>query len=80
MSGLSDVQLVLQESEPSPEQVRTDACGVRQCPPGLSRWGLFWHRLHTRRQLLELTQAELGDIGLSRSDALAEGLKPFWRD
>lgn len=80
MSGLSDVQLVLRDREQSPEQVRTEVGAARQCPPGLSRWGLFWHRLRTRRQLLELTQAELSDIGLSHSDALAEGLKPFWRD
>lgn len=42
--------------------------------------GLFWHRLRTRRMLLELTPDELRDVGLTRSEALAEGLKPFWRD
>lgn len=80
MSGLSDVRLVLPGQERLAEQARAEVDAARQCPPGLGRWGLFWHRLRTRRQLLELTHGELSDIGLSRSDALAEGLKPFWRD
>jgi uncharacterized protein YjiS (DUF1127 family) len=52
---------------------------LRNAPSGLSRWGLFWHRLHTRKALLELTTEQLCDIGLSREQARAEGLKPFWR-
>ena len=49
----------------------------------LSRAGaraLVWHRRITeRRELVSLDQHLLRDIGLSRSDALAEWRKPFWR-
>ncbi len=52
---------------------------MRNAPSGLSRWGLFWHRLHTRKALLTLTPEQLRDVGLSREQAREEGLKPFWR-
>jgi uncharacterized protein YjiS (DUF1127 family) len=39
----------------------------------------LWHRLHTRKALLALTADQLKDIGLTREQALEEGLKPFWR-
>ncbi|MNG39640.1 hypothetical protein D3C84_1278200 [compost metagenome] len=52
---------------------------LRKPPSGLSRWALFWHRLHTRQALLELTPEQLRDIGLTREQAREEGLKPFWR-
>ncbi len=52
---------------------------MRNAPSGLGRWGLFWHRLHTRKALLELTPEQLRDVGLSQEQALEEGLKPFWR-
>jgi len=41
--------------------------------------GLFWHRLRTRKTLLELTPEQLRDVGLSPDQAREEGLKPFWR-
>ncbi|MCP5159182.1 MAG: DUF1127 domain-containing protein [Gammaproteobacteria bacterium] len=34
---------------------------------------------HQRRALLALDEAMLKDIGISRTDALQEGSKPFWR-
>jgi uncharacterized protein YjiS (DUF1127 family) len=40
---------------------------------------LLWHRLHTRKTLLELTPEQLRDVGLSREQAREEGLKPFWQ-
>lgn len=41
---------------------------------------LLWSsRRHTRRQLRLMDGHMLSDIGLSRDEALAEGLKPFWR-
>jgi uncharacterized protein YjiS (DUF1127 family) len=40
---------------------------MRNAPSGLSRWGLFWHRLHTRKALLRLTPEQLKDVGLTRS-------------
>ena len=36
-------------------------------------------RYRTRKQLLELSDSALKDIGISRSDALTEAAKPFWR-
>jgi len=80
MNGLSDVRLTLhsQELAAGQEKELRDAM-LRNAPSGLSRWGLFWHRLHTRRALLDLTTEQLRDIGLSREQARAEALKPFWR-
>ena len=41
---------------------------------------LLWHeRARQRRQLLQLNDAMLRDIGLGRADALGEAAKPFWR-
>lgn len=40
------------------------------------RWYVVYRQ---RRALLALDEALLKDIGLSRTDALAEGSKPFWR-
>jgi uncharacterized protein YjiS (DUF1127 family) len=41
---------------------------------------LLWQeRVHTRRQLRELDEHTLRDIGLSRGEALYEAAKPFWR-
>lgn len=80
MNGLSDVRLTLQsqELEAGQEKALRNAM-PRNAPTGLSRWGLFWHRVHTRKALLELTPEQLRDIGLTRQQARAEGLKPFWR-
>ena len=42
--------------------------------------GLIWlDRARQRRQLRELSDAMLRDIGLTRADAWAESAKPFWR-
>ena len=80
MNGLSDVRLTLH----SQELVRGQENGsrealMRNAPSGLGRWGLFWHRLHTRKALLALTPEQLRDVGLTREQAREEGLKPFWR-
>jgi uncharacterized protein YjiS (DUF1127 family) len=40
---------------------------------------LWRQRHHSRRELLELSALELHDIGFTRSDALVEAGKPFWR-
>lgn len=80
MNGLSDVRLTLHSQELAAGQ---EDCAwnsaMRNAPSGLSRWGLFWHRLHTRKALLNLTPEQLKDIGLTREQAQEEGLKPFWR-
>ena len=80
MNGLSDVRLTLHSQELAKGQ-NNGACEavMRNAPAGLSRWGLFWHRLHTRKALLTLTPEQLRDVGLSREQAREEGLKPFWR-
>ncbi|MGF6126392.1 uncharacterized protein YjiS (DUF1127 family) [Pseudomonas frederiksbergensis] len=80
MNGLSDVRLTLHSQELAAGQNHgTREALMRNAPSCLSRWDLFWHRLHTRKALLNLTPEQLKDVGLSREEALAEGLKPFWR-
>ena len=80
MNGLSDVRLTLHSQELAAGQTNgTREAVMRHPPSGLSRWGLFWQRLHTRKALLELTPEQLRDVGLSREQAREEGLKPFWR-
>ncbi|PJI51208.1 MAG: hypothetical protein CTR55_00015 [Pseudomonas sp.] len=75
MSGLSDVRLTLYQQElleiPG---VRTDLRA-----PGENRWQQFWCRVRTRKQLLELSDAQLRDIGISREQAKLEAMRPFWR-
>jgi len=40
----------------------------------------FWNLNYTsRRQLRDLSDAQLRDIGLDRATAEQEGKKPFWR-
>ncbi|PYC26540.1 hypothetical protein DMX02_01435 [Pseudomonas jessenii] len=80
MNGLSDVRLTLHSQElEAGQKDRARNETLRNAPSGLSRWNLFWHRLHTRKALLALTADQLKDIGLTREQALEEGLKPFWR-
>jgi uncharacterized protein YjiS (DUF1127 family) len=38
-----------------------------------------WDRQRQRRALLDLDAHALRDIGITREEALNEGLKPFWR-
>jgi uncharacterized protein YjiS (DUF1127 family) len=37
-------------------------------------------RVAGRRELMNLTERDLRDIGISRSDAEAEASKPFWQE
>ena len=42
---------------------------------------LAWHdRARQRRALLRLSEDMLGDVGISRSEALQEARKAFWRN
>ena len=75
MNGLSDVRLKLYGSEL--ERGQRDA--LCRAPAGMGRWRLMLHRWTTRRALLEMSPEQLKDIGLTREQALEEGLKPFWR-
>ncbi|EJN35302.1 hypothetical protein PMI35_00224 [Pseudomonas sp. GM78] len=80
MNGLSDVRLTLHSQELTAGQDHgAREVGMRNAPSGLNRWNRFWSRLHTRKALLELTPAQLKDVGLTREQAREEGLKPFWR-
>ena len=36
-------------------------------------------RRRTRQQLLQLDETSLHDIGITRSQAIEEGSKPFWK-
>jgi len=38
-----------------------------------------WDRQRQRRALLDLDAHALRDIGITREEALNEGLKPFWK-
>lgn len=40
---------------------------------------VYAQRRYSRQQLLQLDSHALKDIGISRSDAVMEGRKPFWR-
>lgn len=41
---------------------------------------LLWrHNYASRRQLAQLSQGQLKDIGINRSEALEEARKPFWK-
>ncbi|CAI8813363.1 MULTISPECIES: DUF1127 domain-containing protein [Pseudomonas] len=80
MNGLSDVRLTLHSQElTAGQRDSVRHVPVRNAPSHLSRWDLFWQRLHTRKALLALTPEQLKDIGLTREQAREEGLKPFWR-
>ena len=51
----------------------------RQMPLAwLNRIALGWERRHQRRQLLELDDRLLSDIGISRQQAAEEALKSSW--
>ena len=76
IGGISDVRLQLMASELEAGQ----QAKVFNAPQGLGRWGLMLHRWHTRRALLQLTDDELRDVGLSWEQARTEGRKPFWKD
>lgn len=77
MNGFSDVRLTLYSQELS------EGRGVvmkTTRTPKLNRWALYRHRWMSRNVLLNLTEDELRDIGLTSGQAMREGLKPFWRE
>ncbi|MFT7673961.1 MAG: hypothetical protein ACI845_002377 [Gammaproteobacteria bacterium] len=45
----------------------------------LSHINFLKARQRTRRQLLNLDNTALEDVGISREEALEEGSKPFWK-
>ncbi len=45
----------------------------------LAMAGIWHQRARQRRQLAELSDRQLADIGISRAEACAEAEKPFWQ-
>lgn len=45
-----------------------------------STFRLYSQRARQRRQLLELSEHALEDIGVTRAEAMAEARKPFWKE
>ncbi|MEN0104888.1 MAG: DUF1127 domain-containing protein [Pseudomonas sp.] len=80
MNGLSDVRLTVGQNELVGKLAVAKALanGQRKAKAPMSRWAAFWRRLTTRRALLNLTDAQLADIGLTRAEANYEALRPFW--
>jgi uncharacterized protein YjiS (DUF1127 family) len=46
---------------------------------GCSRLAEWRERARTRRELRQLSDFDLQDIGWTRAGAVGEGAKPFWR-
>lgn len=65
--------------------IRTSRLGFARIETGRALEAIFetlllWHeRAQQRRQLAELDDRFLKDIGVSRGDAANEARKPFWR-
>jgi uncharacterized protein YjiS (DUF1127 family) len=45
-----------------------------------SRFSEWRQRAHSRRELRQVSDADLQDIGWTRHDAVGEAAKPFWRE
>lgn len=75
MTGMSDVRLTLYQQE----LLGLPEARVMPSGPQENRWQQFWRRLRTRKQLLELSDEQLCDIGISREQARLEAMRPFWR-
>lgn len=85
MNGLTDARLALLSREcelaESASSMTGDSLPKKSATPAdMSRWALYRHRARSRRALLELTDAQLRDIGLDFQQARSEGMKPFWRE
>lgn len=68
MNSLTDLQLPLSTGEPE-----------ASLAPARGRWAVMLRHRKTRPALLELDDAQLRDIGLTREEASREGHKPFWK-
>lgn len=79
MSGLSDVRLAVKVAEFQEGARGGHLYGRVSTDVTLSgRWQLFYRRLSTRRALLELSEVQLKDVGLTHEQAHREALRPFW--
>ncbi|SDI34846.1 DUF1127 domain-containing protein [Pseudomonas panipatensis] len=75
MNGMGDVRLTLYQQE----LLGLADGSVVSRGAQESRWQQFWRRVRTRKQLLELSDEQLRDIGISREQARIEAMRPFWR-
>jgi uncharacterized protein YjiS (DUF1127 family) len=41
--------------------------------------GEWWHRIRSRYELESLSERDLADMGMTRTDAFNEIQKPFWQ-
>ena len=58
---------------------RTYVTRLARVVPSFVRWiGSLLERRRSRLVLLEMTDDQLRDIGVTRCDAHREGLRPFW--
>jgi uncharacterized protein YjiS (DUF1127 family) len=79
MNGLSDVRLTVKVEELQEDARGGHLYGRPSTDATLiGRWQLFYRRLSTRRALLELSEEQLKDVGLTREQARREALRPFW--
>ena len=63
----------------SRQEKRSALRNLATVPLRVSRWlARCMERRRTRLSLLELTDEQLADIGISRCDAYREGLRPFY--
>lgn len=63
----------------SPAEKRSSFRNLAKVPARLMRWlARCIERRRTRMTLLELTDAQLADIGISRCDAYREGIRSFY--
>ncbi|MBI6923045.1 DUF1127 domain-containing protein [Pseudomonas putida] len=75
MGSLSDVRI--EQSLGDNEALQRSE--THAAPKALSRLQLMLRRWRTRRALLQLSDHELRDVGLSWQEARSEGCKPFWK-
>jgi uncharacterized protein YjiS (DUF1127 family) len=68
------MQATLTQSLPLPSERTVQL--QRSIRSTITEW---MRRVQQRRELIMLTDRDLRDIGITRSDAAAEASKPFWR-
>lgn len=68
---------MLQLSTTTPED--TDMIAIELISQAWAALARMQQRRRERRQLAELDERLLRDIGIERADALRESRKPFWR-
>jgi uncharacterized protein YjiS (DUF1127 family) len=77
MDTIETIQCASLGSRPSGR--RTYVSRLAGVVTSFARWmGSLLERRRSRLALLEMTDDQLKDIGVSRCDAYREGIRPFW--